>query len=79
MMPQPMSAGMSGTKMFAMRRRNSLNGVAFLAFRSALSAAPWAASSSAVTGSDPPAGAAGASGFSGTSARSASTRASNSG
>lgn len=32
MMPQPISAGISGTKMFAIRRRNSLKGVAFLAF-----------------------------------------------
>ena len=48
MMPQPMRAGISGTKMFAILRRKSLNGVAFFAFRAALIAAPWAASSAAV-------------------------------
>lgn len=48
MMPQPMRAGISGTKMFAILRRKSLNGVAFFALRAALMAAPWAASSSAV-------------------------------
>ena len=59
MMPQPIRAGISGTKMLAIRRRNSLTGVAFFAFRPALRAAPWAASSSAVVG---PAGTAGAGG-----------------
>lgn len=47
MMPQPMRAGISGTKMFAIFRRKSLNGVAFFAFRAALIAAPCAASSAA--------------------------------
>ncbi len=40
MIPQPMSAGISGTKMLAIFRRNSLNGVAFFAFCCALIAAP---------------------------------------
>lgn len=40
MMPQPISAGISGTKMFAIRRRKSLKGVALRAFRASFSAAP---------------------------------------
>lgn len=48
MMPQPIRAGISGTKMFAILRRNSLKGVEFFAFCRALRAAPLSASSSAV-------------------------------
>ncbi len=77
MMPQPIRAGIRGTKMFAMRRRASLTGVALRAFWAAFNVAPRAASSSAVTGCGAAAAAGVAAG--GAARRASSTSASNSG
>lgn len=46
--PQPISAGISGTKMSATRRSSSLRGVALRRVRSAFSSAPRSARRSAV-------------------------------